>query len=138
MSENDGKNNAQLLKYACFESYLQSLIIYRGTSPNLAWHRDNTVDSLVLWLLWQTSRRGDDSANLVRNNADIVPESIRLEDWAYRQYLLGVLHSFIIAGYRVRLHPSVLFTVFIHCLCSIPRSMHWIVILHCLCAVVHN
>jgi hypothetical protein len=58
MSENDGKNGAQLLKYARFESYLQSLIIYRGTSPDLAWHRDHTVDSLVLWLLWKTSRRG--------------------------------------------------------------------------------
>lgn len=88
MSENDGKNSAQLLKYACFDSYLQSLIIYRGTSLELAWHRDHTVDSLVLWLLWQTSRR----------------ESIKLEDWAYRQYLLGVLHSFIITGYR---HSSV-------------------------------
>lgn len=59
MSENDGKNSAQLLKYARFESYLQSLIIYRGTSPDLAWHGDHTVDSLVLWLLWQTSQRGD-------------------------------------------------------------------------------
>ena len=113
MSENDGKNMAQLLKYACFKSYLQSLIIYRGTSPDLAWHRDHTVDSLVLWLLWQTSRRGDDSADLIRNGADIVPESIKLEDWAYRQYLLGVLHSFIITGYRVRLRPFVFITVFI-------------------------
>ena len=39
------------------------------------------------------------------NDADIVPEFIKLEDWAYRQYLLGVLHSFIITGYRVRLYP---------------------------------
>ncbi|KDR78686.1 hypothetical protein GALMADRAFT_244185 [Galerina marginata CBS 339.88] len=86
MSENDGKNEAQLIQWADLKSYLRALIIYRGTSYDLAWFKNPTLDSLVVWLLWETSER----------------ESIRVEGSGsdFREYLLGLLHSFIITGYR--------------------------------------
>ncbi|KAF8903700.1 hypothetical protein CPB84DRAFT_1961070 [Gymnopilus junonius] len=84
--ENDGKNEAQLMEYAGFRLYLKTLLIHRCTSHEFMWFKNPTLDSLVIWLLWETSDR----------------ESIRLEGFrsAFREYLIGLLHSFIITGYR--------------------------------------
>lgn len=60
MSENDGKNEKQLVDYAGLPAYLQSVIIYR-TQPDdsdLRWYQNPTLDSLLVWVLWMTASRG--------------------------------------------------------------------------------
>jgi hypothetical protein len=58
MSENDGKNERQLIDYAGLLAYLQSVIIYRSRPHDLAWYRNPTLDSLMVWIMWMTASRG--------------------------------------------------------------------------------
>lgn len=84
MSENDGKNERQLIDYAGLLAYLQSVIIYRSRPHDLAWYRNPTLDSLMVWIMWMTASR----------------DQIAAEDPNFRQLVIGILQSFIVTAYR--------------------------------------
>jgi hypothetical protein len=61
MSENDGRNERQLIEWAGIEGYLPLAIAYRSRpSPGYppSWFTDTEWTSLITWLLWMTSTRG--------------------------------------------------------------------------------
>ncbi|KAF4613809.1 hypothetical protein D9613_008054 [Agrocybe pediades] len=88
MLENDGKNEAQLIQYALLPQWLRTVMTFRNTprARELAWFNNPTLDSLVLWLFWETIDR----------------DTIRLEgvQSQFREALLRILHAFVVAGYK--------------------------------------
>ncbi|KAF8813497.1 hypothetical protein BYT27DRAFT_7335105 [Phlegmacium glaucopus] len=88
MSENDGKNEKQLIDYAGLPAYLQSVIIYRSRPHDLAWYRNPTLDSLLVWIMWMTASR----------------DQITSENPNFRQLVMGILQSFVVTAHR---HSSV-------------------------------
>lgn len=103
------------MEYAGFKLYLKTLLIHRGSSHELMWFKSPTLDSLAIWLLWETSDRGQIPCywNSIRNALTVLIfiGSIHLEGLGstFREYLIGLLHSFIITGYRVIIHSFAMF-----------------------------
>ena len=56
MSENDGKNERQLVDWAGLGQYLEATTFSRTRSPPM-WYSDTMSDSLMSWLLWMTISR---------------------------------------------------------------------------------
>jgi len=67
MMESDGRNEAQLIEWARVEEYLHTIIAYRvhavPESPHY-WFTETEGTSLIIWLLWMTSSRGEFSSPL--------------------------------------------------------------------------
>ena len=58
MTENDGKNERQLLEYGRLTERLKSFILQRFQGdPRDGWFLNATLDSLVLWLWWMVNPR---------------------------------------------------------------------------------
>jgi hypothetical protein len=57
MSENDGKNERQLMDWAGLRQYLETTTLIRTRSAPM-WYTDVMSDSLMAWLLWMTISRG--------------------------------------------------------------------------------
>lgn len=116
MSENDGKNEKQLIDYAGLPAYLQSLIIYRSQPHDLTWYRNPTLDSLMVWIMWMTASRGEIGYSWRANNCidieELFIDQIIDEHPNSRQLVMGILHSFIVAAHQVRFLPSCLKSLF--------------------------
>ncbi|KIK03002.1 hypothetical protein K443DRAFT_131626 [Laccaria amethystina LaAM-08-1] len=86
LSESDGKNHAQLFDWANLHDYVDFLITHRAhiRSP-LAWYQDDTIDALVVWIMWMTTSR----------------ERIRSESLDHRDLVFNILRGFIIIGFRL-------------------------------------
>ncbi|PFH46019.1 hypothetical protein AMATHDRAFT_156930 [Amanita thiersii Skay4041] len=87
LSENDGKNEQQLLNWARLRRYLNSLMVARAHGPPQPIETDTTVYALTTWLMWMTSSRG----------------VIKSEHPQLLKCISSVLHPLMAAGY---LHPS--------------------------------
>lgn len=56
MSENDGRNESQLVEWAGLEHYLKTFIAANLPTPQ-KWYSDIIGHSLTMWLLWMTISR---------------------------------------------------------------------------------
>lgn len=56
MSENDGRNESQLVEWAGLEHYLKMFITANLPTPQ-TWYSDIIGHSLMMWLLWMTISR---------------------------------------------------------------------------------
>ena len=62
MTENDGKNERQLLEYGLLPQRLKRSILERFQGdPRDGWFLNATLDSLLLWLWWMVNPRGTSS-----------------------------------------------------------------------------
>ncbi|KAF9460340.1 hypothetical protein BDZ94DRAFT_1284000 [Collybia nuda] len=84
MSENDGKNESQLIKWAGLELYLEAFMATITQTPQ-TWYSDVVGHSLAMWLLWMTISR----------------DNIRMENSELSKAIITMLHPFIIAGHRL-------------------------------------
>lgn len=46
------------MEYAKLKQYLKALFIQQGTAQDLSWFKNPVLDSLAVWLLWETTDRG--------------------------------------------------------------------------------